>query len=183
MLNEFQTAEKSTEKSAGFTLIELVVTLAVAGILLAVAAPSFREMIQRNRLTTSVNELAGSINTARSEAVKRGARVVVCKSTNGSDCVTSGTWGLGWIIFVDSSNDAVRDGGEAILRIHEEVEGNITMTGAGNVANYVSYISEGRAQTTGGASQSGSITACADGKQSVIQLTFSGRLKVSGGSC
>lgn len=179
MINQLKIIEKST----GFTLVELVVTLSVAAILLAVAAPNFRQLIQDNRLVAGVNELSGSINVARSEAVKRGTRVVVCKSANGSDCVTTGNWEQGWIIFVDNNNNATRDTGEAPLRIHEAVEGNVTMTGNGNVADYISYVPEGRAQTTAGASQAGTISACLSGKQRVMQLTFVGRLKITRGTC
>ncbi|MFW2438865.1 MAG: GspH/FimT family pseudopilin [Arenicellales bacterium] len=191
MTNQLRISEKST----GFTLIELIVTLTVAAILMAAAAPSFRELIQSNRLTASVNELSGSINMARSEAVKRGRRVVVCKSSNGNDCVTTSStfWQQGWIIFVDDNNDAVHDAGEELLRVHDALERNVTLTGNGNVANYISYISEGRAQLTDGTSQSGTINACLycadlckqdppwEGRD--LELTFAGRLDINGGTC
>jgi len=186
---------KNIEKNAGFTIIELIVTLAVAAILMAAVSPGLRDLIESNRLTASVNELSGSINVARSEAVKRGKRVVVCKSSNGTDCITTSStfWQQGWIIFVDDNNDAVHDAGEELLRVHEALEGNVTMKGNGNVAHYISYISEGRAQLTDGTSQSGTINAClscADlckqdqpWKGRDMELTFAGRMNIDGGIC
>jgi len=62
----------------GFTLIELMVTVAVAAILLMVAVPSFKNMMLSNRLTAAANEMVGSINTARMEAIKRNTTTLVC---------------------------------------------------------------------------------------------------------
>lgn len=188
---------EKTTKSAGFTLIEMIITLAIAAILLAVAVPSLRESMQKNRTTAASNELTGSMNVARSESVKRGTRVVVCKSANNADCVTSNAAGYeqGWIIFVDSNNDAVRDAGEAILRVHEAVGGGVTMIGAGNdLDQYISYMPEGRALVKASATpQTGSIavsacdTVAAENKNLMrvtnMQLKYSGRLSMSKGVC
>ena len=82
------------EYNAGFTLIELMVTIAIAAILLGIAIPSFTDTIASNRLTTSANELVTALNLARSESVKRGVRTTLCKSTDGSSCVTTDDWSL-----------------------------------------------------------------------------------------
>ena len=66
--------------SLGFTLVELMVTVVIVAIVLGLAAPSFQDMLRQNRAVSLVNELAASINLARSEAIKRGTRVTVCKS-------------------------------------------------------------------------------------------------------
>lgn len=164
-------------------------TLTIAGIFLAAAVPSLREAIQKNRVTAGSNELTGSINTARSESVKRGARVVVCKSANRADCVTSNAegWEQGWIVFVDSNNDATRDAGEVILRVHEAVGGGVTMVGAGNdMDDYISYMPEGRALLTSSTtSQTGTIIVdtCPSGERKTMQLTFAGRIKTTRGAC
>jgi type IV fimbrial biogenesis protein FimT len=110
----------NSSKMAGFTIIELMITLVVAAILLSVAAPSFRAIIQENRLTTDINTLAASLNLTRSEAITRGIPATLCKSNNTTSCVATANWHDGWIVF-DESNDAgtigTIDAGETIIRV------------------------------------------------------------------
>ncbi len=80
----------------GFTLIELMVTLAVAAIMLTIAVPSFQEFIGSNRLTSEANGFLTSLNLARSEAIKGNVRVTLCVSSNGTSCAASGGWELGY---------------------------------------------------------------------------------------
>jgi type IV fimbrial biogenesis protein FimT len=85
---------------AGFTLIELMITLSVAGVLLAIAVPSFNQMIIANRLATQSNEIVAAVSLARSEAIKRNASVTLCRvqTNNGTACVAgSGNW-ENWIV-------------------------------------------------------------------------------------
>jgi len=95
-------------KSAGFTLIELIVTLTVAGILAAIAVPSFKTTIQNNRLATESNDLLGAMLYARSQAISGGSHdsttppldVAVCASTltgTNPSCDTT-DWSKGWIV-------------------------------------------------------------------------------------
>jgi type IV fimbrial biogenesis protein FimT len=84
----------------GFTLIELLVTLAVAAIVLGIAIPSFNTQILNNRSIVLGEDFASAINFARSEAVKRGKRVTLCASSDGSLCNGS-DWVDGFIVVVD----------------------------------------------------------------------------------
>ena len=70
----------------GLTLIELMMTIAIAAILLAVAAPGFQQTLNSSRLSSAVNELASAINLARAEAVRQNRRGVLCRSVDGSAC-------------------------------------------------------------------------------------------------
>jgi len=87
----------------GFTLIELMVTIALAGILTALAAPSMTSVFKTNRVQAEASSFVGDLVLARTEAVKRGQNVSACVSSDGSTCLTSNTWQSGWIVFSDSA--------------------------------------------------------------------------------
>ena len=134
-------------KQSGFTLIELLVVLAIAAIITTTAIPSFQSFIQNNRMSTTVHSFVSSLNLARSEAVKRGERVTVCKSNNSSTCSNSGNWDQGWIVFVDSNDNGQRESGtEELIRAHNAVAGATTIEGQSDVENYISYAGTGFAQ-------------------------------------
>ena len=83
---------------AGFTLYELMVTLAVASIILSFAVPGFQNFMQTSRSVTHTNDLVTALNLARSEATRRGAPVVVCASTDNSTCSGATDWSTGWVV-------------------------------------------------------------------------------------
>jgi type IV fimbrial biogenesis protein FimT len=87
----------------GFSLIELMFTIALAGILAAVAVPSMQRMFKTNRVQTEASSFVGDLMLARTEAVKRGQNVSVCVSSDGINCLTTNTWNSGWIVFPDST--------------------------------------------------------------------------------
>lgn len=90
---------KSNTQQVGFTLIELLMTVVIFGVLLSVAAPSMRAVAQNSRLTAAHNELTGSLQLARSEAVKRRTSVSVCARATNSTCGED--WRTGWLVFTD----------------------------------------------------------------------------------
>lgn len=92
-------------RQRGFTLMELMITIAVMSILLTLALPNFRTALQNNRLTGQANEMLTAMQFARSEALKRGFPVEMCSSADGATC--GGNWNLGWIVYVDLPGAAV----------------------------------------------------------------------------
>ena len=86
------------ERIGGFTLFELMVTLAVAALILSLGVPGFRNFIQNNRATTHTNDLVTALNLGRSEATRRGASVLLCSSSDGATCSGSNDWSSGWIV-------------------------------------------------------------------------------------
>jgi len=174
---------------AGFTLIELMVGVAIMAILLMVGVPSFQSAVASSRLSTSTNDVVSALALARTEAIRRGTRVTVCKSANATGCTTAGNWAQGWIIFIDttrSSADAAVDSGEVILSSHAAAPGNIVMAGSSGVPDFVSFASDGQAKLMNGASQAGTLRVCstaaalADARRARdIAITASGRVSTT----
>lgn len=165
----------------GFTLIELLVTLAVAVIVLMVAVPNFRAFVQQNRLATTTNTIVTALNLTRSEAVRRGARVTLCKSADGQTCTSSGNWDQGWIVFSDpDSNGEV--GGASIIRMHAGLHADQTLTGSSDVAGYISYAASGQSRMLNDSFQAGTLTLCERGGigRSII-LSAGGRVRTEEG--
>jgi type IV fimbrial biogenesis protein FimT len=109
------------ERHRGYTLAELVFTLAIATGLLGWGVPTFLEVRRDADRTREVNQLVQSVHLARNEAIKRNGVVSLCPSTDGEACAAAGTaWDEGWIVFVNGDRDspAVRDPGEPLLRVH-----------------------------------------------------------------
>jgi len=147
---------------AGFTLIEVLVVLALVSILMSLAAPSLAAMVNSMRLTVAVNSLFSSLMLARSEAIKRGARVVVCKSASGTACITTGGWEQGWIVFHDANNNGKRDVGEVLLLQQQALPSSVRLSGNSPFVNYVSYTAIGTTSYVSGAFQAGTLTACSE---------------------
>jgi len=105
----------------GFTLVEAMMVVTILGILAALAVPSFKSIIDSSRRTAYANQLFEDFAFARSEAIKRGVRVTVCPSTDGSSCRGTSGWEQGWITFVDLNRDGARATTEELLKVHESL--------------------------------------------------------------
>ncbi len=124
----------STPAQQGFTLLELMITVAIAAILLAIAIPSFESTIARSQLTTKTNDFLAGLASARTEAIKNNTRVVMCASANGTTC-TGAPWTGGWLVFIDTDRDGALDAGETITKVSQvtsdlSVVGTATVNGA-----------------------------------------------------
>src|SRR3990167_5069797 len=91
---------KRLARERGFTLIELMITLAVFAALLAVMVPSYSDMTLGSKLRSQANDLVAGAVLARSEAIKRNAAVRMCVSADGASCIAGG-WEQGWVVFHD----------------------------------------------------------------------------------
>ncbi len=124
------------KKQNGFTLVELMIALAIAGILIVVAVPSFSTTIKNNQLVTQSNLLVSAFNLARSEAIKRAQTVNVCVSNaTQTNCVASMDWSQGWLVWVDLDASGAPDNNE-ILRVSEALPPSMSLTGDVNTIQY-----------------------------------------------
>jgi type IV fimbrial biogenesis protein FimT len=108
----------SLRRPNGFTLVELMVTVAVLAILSTIAYPSFQSTIRSNRMATTSNELMASLALARSEAVKNAHGAGMCASSTGTSC-DGKSWTEGWMVWDDTNGNGGFDAGEAVLRYSE----------------------------------------------------------------
>lgn len=111
--------------NSGFTLIEIMIALAVLSILGTLAVPGFSNLLQDSARTSAVNSFIHTVFLARSEAIKRGQVVSICKSTDGANCNAAAEWNGGWITFVNSDRDEPpqRDADESLLFVQQSWQG------------------------------------------------------------
>jgi type IV fimbrial biogenesis protein FimT len=140
---------KSPLAGRGFTLIELVVTMALLAIVTAYSLPSLNNFITRQRQVSSINLLLSSLYLARSEAVMRSNDVMVCKSSNGNSCTTTGEWEQGWLLFEDRDSDRLLDSDEPIIASQQPMKEITIYYRAFGSKNYIVYTANGITNTNG----------------------------------
>ena len=159
----------------GFTLLEILATLIIGSVLLALAITSFRTLTLSMRVKTSTLDLAEAIQTARSAAVKENRRVTLANK---------GHWNNGWQIFVDTDQDGDLDAGERLLAEHHALNPEINIEPNSPVKNYVSYLGSGASVWATGsehsAFQAGTFIVCATDDYSkgyALVLSKGGRIR------
>lgn len=146
-------------RQRGFTILELMMTIAVIAVIAGFAAPSFLSTIRDNRIVTDNNELIATLAFARSEAIKRGQRVTVCPSADQASCAGGGGWEQGWIAFVDPTGVGTVDAGEPVLRVWDALD-RTTIRAAGSFSDWVSFVGSG--ETRAAPNNSDSFYVCGD---------------------
>lgn len=143
-------ADRDNAMKNGFSLIELLVTIAIAAILAGLAAPAFTDLMASSKASGYANDLLADLNYARNEAITRGVRVTLCHSNDASTC--TGTWSDGWIVFANngesgSTGQDTRDNDDEVIRAHNALDTAWALRGNGNVPDYIAYLPTGRAKT------------------------------------
>lgn len=184
--HSWRTGGRRPARERGFTLVELMITIAVAAILLGIAVPSFNDVVLGNRLSSHANNLVASVNMARSEAIKRNIRVTLCASADGANCATSGGWEQGWIVQYDADNNSCNAASPNWQVIHRQqaASGGLKITEAGSTRTLCF-------EPTGVGATSATLTVCratpsAGGQERVVSITATGRAsvkKTTAGSC
>lgn len=159
----------------GFTLLELMVTVTIAAILLAVALPSFQGSIRSNRVATTTNEALASFALARSEAIRNTRGAGVCASADGATCAAD--WNSGWLVWSDANGNSAVDAGEAIVR-YSQGKDSVNMVAT---AATVTFDSRGRAR--GGAQTVNIVPVGVATPARCINISTTGQTRVAQAAC
>jgi type IV fimbrial biogenesis protein FimT len=177
----------SPNRARGLTLLEMLVTLSILGIMAFMAIPGLMDTFNRMAVNSAARSINTALSLARSEAVKRGRNVSVCPSSSGTDCA-AGAWESGWIVFVDANGDADGatgsvDSGDEVIRVFSalaDIDVSISPT-----ANLLSYSNKGYGTLTAVTTFTLCPTDGNDDNVRQVEISVSGRARTisSGVSC
>jgi len=167
----------------GFTLIELMVTIALVAIVLALGLPNFQQAIRSNRVATSANEMLGALSLARSEAMRSPLGGHVCASANGTSC--GGSWDDGWIVWTDRNNNKSPQSDEVLRYVSSPNQIDVSATNAMGNANEFAFDLRGRIQDGGLRRFTLQPSECSHGATQVrvINLAATGQTRMERQSC
>ena len=159
----------------GFTLLELMVTVSIAAILLALALPSFQSSMRSNRVATATNEQLATQALARSEAVRNTRGAGLCTSADGASC--GGGWDSGWLVWADTNGDGLVDAGETVVR-YSQGKSSTTITGS---ATSIAFTPRGRA--AGGQQTIGIVPYGQTAPARCVTINATGQTRVTQAAC
>ena len=165
------------KRESGFTLIELMIAVAVALIAMLVAIPSYTQFVQENRMVSQANSFVIAVNLARSEAIKRNINIILCPTANRTDCTAVGGWEQGWLLLADTDSSGGQSAGDVLLKVFPPFAGSTTLKGAAGTG-YTSLIIY---TPSGSVTASGDLVVCDDrglGHARGIAISPTGRLQL-----
>lgn len=165
---------------AGFTLIELMITLVIMAVVLAFAVPNMEGLGRDTRMTSATNSIVTVLNQARSEAVKRADTVSICPSGDQANCTNNDDWTVGWISWHDADADGAVDGTEELLRVGDG-EDNMSI-GTGGVTT-ITYTAEGSIDNGGAVTFTLEPDTCKGDAKREIEINLSGRPRADRVTC
>ncbi len=159
--------------SRGITLIELVITIAVLAVIVALAAPSMTGVIQNNRAAAGANELVTALHVARSEALKRTSDVEICPSIDQAGC--GGNWNDGWIVRTR--------GGNQLIQVWSGPAGNAGFLDVGTLPSTIVFDASGRTNLENTVAFQLRMPNCTRDSNRDIRLVPTGRVSVQRQLC
>ncbi len=166
----------SRHQQYGLTVLELLIAVAAAAVLLSLAVPSYSSVVHKNRIAAATDLLYLSLNTARSEALKRRDPVRICPSADSTGCRNDGDWSDGWLIFNDANSNNSPDTAE-IIQVVDAVEGEIMLQVSSAFSGFIQFQPTGAAFGNGG--NTGEFRLCHADAESFsrrIAVSLSGRV-------
>jgi len=164
---------KHIDQQSGFTLIELMITVLVGGIVLAVGLPSFADFTKSNRLAAQANSVLTALHLARSEAVNRGHNMRVLPIAASTD------WAQGWQVRLDVDNSGTTDAEDTVLRNYDAIK-KATLVGD---EDNVTYQSSGFVTTTSANTITLTANECTADDIRVISVKLSGLVSSAKQTC
>lgn len=162
----------------GVTLVEVMIVVAIAGILLSIGLPDFREFVSRSRLDGASQDLLASLQFARSEATRRGAQVTMhLAGTAGSK-----NWGTGWTMFADTNGNGALDTGEEVIRQGMALSSPLTLYGSASFDTFVAFNRDGRVTNAGGylvLCDGGVLTEGGQSRSRAVLVNGAGRVRLA----
>ena len=175
---------RNRNRNRGYTAVELMFTVAIAGVVTALAVPNFRDFIQNNRAAEEANALVGALALARNEAVTRGVPVTVCSSADNETCAADPDWTTGWIVFTDVNPPvgAVDDGAQpdTVLRALPALRTGSELAAD---ANFVAYTASGFLSTGNVINFNLENPECTGNNNRTISVNLQGRAAVAHTAC
>jgi type IV fimbrial biogenesis protein FimT len=165
----------SRTRNAGFTLLELMVTIAILAVLIALGMPSFQDSLRSNRAVTTTNELLASLSLARTEAIRGLGAAGVCASADGANCQTSTDWSGGWMVWREERVGAV------LVRTtvrYVQSKSQMTVTGPNDG---IIFTTQGRSQT--GATQFNLSPTGVTGFSKCVLVNVTGQTRSTKAAC
>ncbi len=162
-------SSQKRQAQSGFSLLEALVVLALIAVLLGLAVPGLAGMRQRHALQADAQALWSSLVLARSQALERQQRVMLCPTSANSanlailDCDASGDWSRGWLVFVDGNQDGQRQSDERLLQRVADLGQGTRLQGNATVRKGAGYGADGRSESATGAFLAGTLSLCRAG--------------------
>ncbi|MFP4683481.1 MAG: GspH/FimT family pseudopilin [Ectothiorhodospira sp.] len=166
----------------GYTLMELLITLAVALVLTTTVIPAWAALLAEQRLAATTNDLVQALTAARLEAVKRGEGVVLCPSADGLTCGET-DYDRGWILRPAPNSVSALEATASVLRTDPHAPGGLTIRADGSMDRYVAYRPDGQTRQLNGALQMGSFQLCHGKRGRRVVISRTGRIRVERTPC